>query len=36
MSLLSRRRFIGITASAAGLGLLPLGRKAQAGSQLVT
>src|SRR5215217_645418 len=36
MSLLSRRRFIGITASAAGLSLLPLGRKAQAGSQLVT
>ena len=34
--LLSRRRFIGITASAAGLSLLPLDRAARADAQLVT
>lgn len=33
---LSRRRFIGITAAAAGLSVLPFGRKAQAQGQLVT
>lgn len=31
----SRRRFIGITAAAAGLGLLPLGREAKAEAELV-
>lgn len=34
--LLSRRRFIGITAAAAGLGLVPLGRSAKAEGHLVT
>lgn len=34
--LLSRRRVIGITAAAAGLSLLPLGRRAKAEAQLVT
>jgi FAD:protein FMN transferase len=33
---LSRRRFIRITAAAAGLGLLPFGRTARAGAELVT
>jgi thiamine biosynthesis lipoprotein len=35
MSHLSRRRFIGITAAAAGLALLPLGRAARAGAHAV-
>lgn len=34
--LLSRRRFIGITAAAAGLGLVPFGRSARADAHLVT
>ncbi len=34
--LLSRRRFIGISAAAAGLGLLPFGRAAKADAHLVT
>jgi len=34
--LLSRRRFIGISAAAAGLGLLPFGRAAKAAAHLVT
>jgi thiamine biosynthesis lipoprotein len=33
---LTRRRFIGITAAAAGLGLVPLGSTARAGGNLVT
>jgi FAD:protein FMN transferase len=33
---LSRRRFIGITAAAAGVGLVPSGRPAGAGTHLVT
>jgi len=36
MPLLSRRRFIGITAAAAGLQLVPFGRAARAEGQLVT
>ncbi|WP_457091866.1 FAD:protein FMN transferase [Microvirga sp. P5_D2] len=36
MPLPSRRRFIGITAAAAGLGLLPLGQAARAEASLVT
>ena len=36
MPLPSRRRFIGITAAAAGLGLLPFGRSAKADAHLVT
>ena len=36
MPLLSRRRFIGITAAAAGLSLLPFGREARAEAHLVT
>ncbi|MBM6581835.1 FAD:protein FMN transferase [Microvirga sp. BT689] len=34
--LLSRRRFIGVTAAAAGLGLMPLGHAARADAHLVT
>src|SRR5215212_10251647 len=33
---LSRRRFIGVTAAAAGLGLVPFGRAARADAHLVT
>src|SRR5688572_26411753 len=33
---LSRRRFIGVTAAAAGLGLVPFGRAARAEAHLVT
>ncbi|WP_414475146.1 FAD:protein FMN transferase [Microvirga sp. M2] len=36
MPLVSRRRFIGITAAAAGLGLVPFGRAARAEAHLVT
>jgi FAD:protein FMN transferase len=36
MPLLSRRRFIGITAAAAGLGLVPFGHGAKADAHLVT
>jgi len=36
MPLPSRRRFIGITAAAAGLGLMPFGRAARAEARLVT
>lgn len=36
MSLLSRRRFIGVTAAATGLGLVPFGRSARAEGHLVT
>lgn len=36
LTTLSRRRFIGITSAAAGLGLVPLGPRAQAQANLVT